>query len=149
MIKKLILTSALLITVSGCNKSDDHQIGVMGGGMIGGGMMGGGMMSGGMMGQSSNIDQTASASVNPEHADALLGYIRKNNLPCTSCHSVSGGGVGPSFATVAANYAGHEDAANTLEDHIANGFGRMPGGLASKSEAAVLANMILGLAKPD
>ncbi len=107
------------------------------------------MMGGGMMGQSPKNDQATSTDVNPERADALLAYIRKNSLPCTSCHSVSGNGVGPSFATIAANYADRDNAETTLENHIANGFGRMPDGLVSKSKAAVLAKMILGLTKPE
>lgn len=112
-------------------------------------MMGGGMMGGGMMGQSPKSDQTTSSAVNPERADALLAYIRNNRLPCASCHSVSGNGVGPSFASVAAKYSGRDDAAITLKDHIANGFGRMPSGLASKSKAAALAKLIMDLAKPE
>lgn len=112
-------------------------------------MMGGGMMGGGMMGQSPREDQAATTPVNPKRADALRGYIRRNNLPCSSCHSVSGPRVGPSFATISANYARQDHAAAILADHIANGFGRMPGELARKSQAAVLANMIQGLTKPE
>lgn len=117
-------------------------------GMMGGGMMGGGMMSGGMMGQSPKNDQATSASVNPENADALLAYIRSNNLPCAQCHSVSGNGFGPSFEAVSANYANRDDAEAVLKDHIEHGYRRMPGGLAGSSEAAHLARMILDLAKP-
>ena len=125
--------------------SQGHKSGMMVAQIMGGGMMGGRNDDG----QSSNNDQAASASVNPKHADALLAYIRENSLPCTSCHSVSGNGVGPSFATISANYAKREDSTATLENHIANGFGRMPGGLASKSKAAVLGKMILDLTKSE
>lgn len=117
-------------------------------GMGPGMMMNGGMM-GGMMGRSSKDDQAASAAVNPKRADALLTYIRRNSLSCSSCHSVSGNGVGPSFAAIATKYADQSNATSTLEDHIANGFGRMPGGMASKSKAAILAKRILGLSKPE
>ena len=111
------------------------------------GMMNGGMMGGGMMGQSSGNDQSSQASVNPKRADALLAYMRKNSLTCTSCHSVSGSGVGPSFAAISASYAGRDDAEGTLQDHIENGFRRMPGGMANRSQAAMLAKMIMDLTK--
>lgn len=116
--------------------------------MLAGGMMGGGMMAGGMMSPSSNGDQSTSVSVNPKQADALLGYLRDKNLPCTQCHGISRNGFGPSFAAVAAHYANERDAATVLTDHIEKGFGRMPGGLATESEARELARMILNLAKP-
>lgn len=115
---------------------------------MGPGMMGGGMMGGGMMGQSSGNGQSSQISVNPKHAEALLAYIRKDSLPCTQCHSVSGNGVGPSFAAISANYAGRDDAITILQGHIARGFGRMPGGLATNTESRQLAKMIVDLEEP-
>jgi cytochrome c551/c552 len=112
------------------------------------GMMGGGMMGGGMMGQSSGNDQSSQVTVNPNRADTLVAYIRKNNLTCTSCHSLSRTGVGPSFAAISASYTDREDAVAILPDHIENGFRRMPGGMANKSQASILAKMILELTKP-
>lgn len=145
----IVLTTFLPITFAQASGTDSlpqgHKPGMMVAQMMGGGMMGGGMM----MGQSSNGDEAASASVNPKHADSLLAYIRKHNLPCTACHNVAGNGVGPSFASISASYAERKDATATLGNHIANGFGRMPGGLASKSDAAVLAKMILSLTKSE
>jgi cytochrome c551/c552 len=123
------------------------KAGMMTGGMMGGGMMGGGMMGGEMMGQSSGNDESGQASVNPRRADALLAYMRKNSLTCTSCHRVSGSGVGPSFAAISASYAGRDDAEGTLQDHIENGFRRMPGGMANRSQAAILVKMIVDLTK--
>ena len=108
---------------------------------IGPGMMGGGMMS------RTADSQTSPIAADPQNADALLAYIRSNNLPCSQCHSVSNGGFGPSFAAISASYSDRSDAVATLEDHIANGFRRMPGGLASNSQSEHLARMILGLAK--
>lgn len=110
------------------------------------GMGAGMMMGGGMMGQSSN-GQATTISVNSKDADALLAYIRSNNLPCTQCHRVSGNGFGPSFAAISASYANRDDAKSILEDHIEHGFGRMPGGLANSSESAHLARLILDLTK--
>ncbi len=115
--------------------------------MLAGGMMGSGMMGGGMMSPSSNGDQAAPVSVNSKQADALLAYIRNNNLPCTRCHDISRSGYGPSFAEVAAHYANERDATTALTDHIENGYGGMPGGLTTDSEARDLARMILSLAK--
>ena len=143
-----LFLSPVFAQESGSNLSTQgHKPRMMMAGMMDGGMMGGGMMSGGMMGQSPRNDQAASASVNPKNADALLAYIRSNNLPCTQCHSISDNGFGPSFEAVSANYANRDDAEAVLKDHIEHGFGRMPGGLASNSESAHLARMILDLAK--
>ncbi len=113
--------------------------------MMAGGMMGDGMMGRGMMGSSSDSDQATSA--NSKEADALLGYIRSKNLPCSQCHGVSRNGFGPSFTAVSGRYANDRDASAILTNHIANGFGRMPGGFATDSEAKELARLILSLAK--
>lgn len=111
--------------------------------------MGPGMMGGrGMMSRSSN-DQTSPAATNPKVADALLAYIRSNNLTCTQCHGISANGVGPSFAVISANYANRTDAESVLADHIEHGFGRMPGGMANSAKSARIANLILNLTKPD
>lgn len=110
-------------------------------------MMAGGMMGEGMMGSSSDGDQATPTSVNSKEADALLGYIRNKNLPCSQCHGVSRNGFGPSFTAVSARYANDRNAAAILTDHIENGFGRMPSGLATDSEAKELARLILNLAK--
>ena len=110
-------------------------------------LLAGGMMGGGMMSPSSNGDQAAPVSVNPKQADALLAYIRNNNLPCARCHDISRSGYGPSFTEVAAHYANERDATTALTDHIENGYGGMPGGLSTDSEARSLARMILNLAK--
>jgi cytochrome c551/c552 len=112
-----------------------------------GSMMGGGMMGGAMMNRSADA-QDSPASVDPARADALLAYIRERHLSCTQCHSIAGNGFGPSFAVVSANYANRADAAAILQDHIANGYRRMPGGLVSGAESASLAKMILGLVPP-
>jgi cytochrome c551/c552 len=106
-----------------------------------------GMMDGGMMGQTSGNAQDSQTSVNSKRADALLVYMRDNNLPCLQCHGISGGGVGPSFAAVSLSYADRSDAVAILKDHIANGFRNMPGGLASNSQSAHLAKLILILTK--
>lgn len=112
-----------------------------------GSMMGGGMMGGGMMNRSADA-QDSPASVDTARADALLAYIREHHLSCTQCHSIAGNGFGPSFAVVSANYANRADAAAILQDHIANGYRRMPGGLVSGAESGSLAKMILDLVPP-
>jgi cytochrome c551/c552 len=112
---------------------------------MGPGMMGGGMMGGGMMGQPYGYAQPAPATVNPKRADELLAYIRDHRLACMQCHGIAGGGFGPPFAMVSAGYANRPDAVAILADHIANGFGRMPGGQARPPEAARLAKMIVPL----
>lgn len=112
---------------------------------MGSGMMGGRMMGPGMMGQPYNESGTAPVRVNPERSKALLAYIHDQRLPCLQCHVVSGGGLGPPFDAVSANYANRRDASSILEDHIAHGIGRMPAGLASESQATQLARLILSL----
>lgn len=109
------------------------------------GMMGSGMMGPGMMGSPRGGAETSSAPVNPAHVKALLNYIHEQNPVCLQCHVVSGTSVGPSFASIAANYSGQADAEHLLATHIAHGFGRMPPGLASDTQAAQLARLILEL----
>lgn len=105
--------------------------------------MGGGMMGGGMMGQPGYAEPYV--PVNPARADALLRYVHEQNLPCLQCHAVSGPGVGPAFASVAARYADRPHAAEVLRTHIAHGFGRMPPEMASDTQASRLATLILSL----
>ena len=116
---------------------------------MGPGMMGGGMMGEGMMGPQGVPEEPSSMPVNPDHAGALLSYIRSQNLVCLQCHSVSGSGFGPPFALIAATYAGKQGAQQTLAEHILQGFGRMPPGLATPAQAAQLARMILALPSPN
>jgi len=111
------------------------------------GMMGSGMMGAGMMGSPRGDTEASPAAVNPAHAKALLNYIHEQAPGCLQCHAVSGASFGPSFGSVAAHYAGRVDAETLLAQHIAHGFGRMPPGLASDTQAAQLARLILGL--PD
>lgn len=121
----------------------------MGPGMMSAGMMGGGMMGPGMMGSQGAPEVPSSVAVNPHRAEAVESYIRNQNLVCLQCHSVSGSGFGPPFALVAASYAGKRGAQETLTEHILQGFGRMPPGLATAAQAAQLAKMILALPSPN
>lgn len=117
----------------------------MGPGMMSGGMMGGGAMGPGMMGPQEGPAASSSMPVNPDRAQALETYIRSQNLVCLQCHSVSGNGFGPPFALIAATYAGKRGAEEILAEHISQGFGRMPSGLATSAQSARLARMILAL----
>ena len=109
------------------------------------GMMGPGMMGSGMMGSPGGRAEASPAPVNPAHARALLDYIHEQDPACLQCHVVSGTSFGPSFASIAAHYGGQADAQQLLAQHIAHGFGRMPPGLASDTQAAQLARLILEL----
>lgn len=109
------------------------------------GMMGPGMMGPGMMGSSRGISEASPAPVNPAHARALLDYIHEQDPACLQCHVVSGASFGPSFASIAARYGGQAAAQQLLARHIAHGVGRMPAGLASDTQAARLARLILEL----
>lgn len=107
--------------------------------------MASGMMGPGMMGSPSGSAEASQAAVNPARAEVLLSYIHEQNRACLQCHVVSGTSFGPSFASIAANYASQADAEHLLATHIAHGFGRMPPGLASDAQAAQLARLILEL----
>lgn len=109
------------------------------------GMMGSGMMGPGMMGSPRRSAEASAAPVNPAHAKALLNYIHDQDPACLQCHVVSGASFGPSFASIAAHYAGQAGVEHLLAQHIAHGFGRMPPGLASDTQAAQLAQLILEL----
>ena len=106
-------------------------------------------MGPGMMGASGRNGQPAQTQVNQVRAKALVGYIRSRNLPCMQCHAVSGGGYGPPFGLVASDYRNRADAESTLAARIAQGVGRMPGGLASEAQATHLATLILHLGDAD
>ncbi|MGE5319449.1 MAG: c-type cytochrome [Hyphomicrobiaceae bacterium] len=116
---------------------------------MGPGMMGPGMMGPGMMGPPGANQETSPAQVNPSRAEALLSYIHEQDPVCLQCHVVAGTSFGPSFASIAANYANRADAEQRLTQHIAQGFGRMPPGLASAAQAARLAKLILELPEPE
>lgn len=110
--------------------------------------MGSGMMGPGMMGSPRGSVDVSPSEVNPARTKVLLSYIHEHNAACLQCHVVSGASFGPSFASIAANYANQADQADAehlLASHIAHGFGRMPPGLASDAQAAKLARLILEL----
>lgn len=116
---------------------------------MGSGMMGSGMMGPGMMGSPRGSVEASPAQANPARAEALLTYIHDQSRACLQCHVVSGASFGPSFASIAANYANRADAEQLLATHIAHGFGRMPPGLASDAQAAQLTRLILELPEPS
>ncbi len=109
------------------------------------GGMGLGMMGPGMMGSPRTTGEPSPVRVKPARAKALLSYIHDQSRACLQCHAVSEASLGPSFASIAANYSGQADAEQRLATHIAHGFGRMPPGLASDAQAAQLARLILEL----
>lgn len=107
--------------------------------------MGSGMMGHNMMGSPGGGVEASPVQAKPARAEALLGYIHDQDRACLQCHRVSGGSSGPSFVSIAANYAGQANAEQLLAQHIAHGLGRMPPGLASDAQAAQLARLILEL----
>ena len=111
--------------------------------------MGSGMMGPGMMGSPRGSVDVSPSEVNPARTKALLSYIHEHNAACLQCHVVSGTSFGPSFASIAANYANQTDADHLLATHIAHGFGRMPPGLASDVQSAQLTRLILELPEPS
>lgn len=122
---------------------------------MGRGMMGGGMMGGGMMGGSSprNDAPGQSGASNPDWGK-LSSYVQANQLPCMSCHALSGRGAGPAFMDIAHRFAGRADAATELSGAISNGVAEqwpgyppMSGGLATPGQAKELAGLILHLAR--
>ena len=132
---RTLLMGSLVLTGVGWPASDSLAMGA--------GMMGAGTMGSGMMGSAPR--QAAPEGENTGHGGALVVYIQTQRLACLQCHGVETSGLGPAFALIAANYAKQPDAARLLAEHIAQGFGRMPGGLASDAQAAQLAKMILEL----
>lgn len=102
-------------------------------------------MGGGMMGMGGGQDDKAVAAVKPAKSEALLAYIKHENLVCLQCHTVSHAAVGPSFALIATNYAQQKDAKQVLSKHIAHGIRTMPAGLATESQAKQLAKLIMEL----
>ena len=132
---RTLLMGALVLTVAGWAASDSLAMGP--------GMMGAGSMGPGMMGSA-----PGPASPEGEHAGhgaALVAYIQAQHLACLQCHGVETSGFGPAFALIATNYAKQPDAARSLAERTAQGYGRMPGGLANDVQAARLAKMILEL----
>ncbi len=116
--------------------------------MAGPGMMGGGWGPGMMEGYRAGPRQARPAQVDPRAADALRDYVRSRRLACMQCHAIADGGAAPSFAQVAAGYAGRPDAVRMVEQAIVRGAGPMPGGLASPAQAHRLAGLILDLSRP-
>jgi cytochrome c len=90
-------------------------------------------------------NQSSQQHINKADADKLVQFVSSQGLPCMSCHGVTMAGVGPSFAGIAARYEELSDADQVLSSHIANGFGRMPPGMASPAQARVLAKLIIDL----
>jgi len=116
-----------------------------------GGMMGGGMMGSGMMG---GTRPNGGGGAPSDNSGSLGSYIQSQGLSCMSCHAMAGNGLGPPFTDIARRYKGQAHAKDDLANSIANGVsGRwqgyppMPGGLASPSQAAELARLILDLAR--
>ena len=109
--------------------------------------MGAGMMGGGMMGQPIGQAETKPATIDPKRVDEMQAYIQDHQLACMQCHSMTGRSFGPSFDLVSARYANQPNASALLANHIANGIGNMPAGLASPPESEHLAKMILDLSK--
>lgn len=103
------------------------------------GGMGPGMMRGGIA-PAPPVENSVRPEVDASRANALLGYIQQQGLSCLQCHSIAGGGFGPSFAVIAASTG--PGAQGRLVQHISQGFGRMPGGLASSAQAQRLAALI-------
>ena len=113
--------------------------------MTGPGMMGGGWGPGMMQGYRTGPRQASPTQVDPRAAGALLEYVRSRQLACMQCHAIVQPAGAPSFAQVAARYAGRADAPAIPERAILRGVGPMPGGLASPAQARTLAGLILDL----
>jgi len=84
----------------------------------------------------------------------LFSYVQSNGLPCMSCHTFSGRGVGPAFFDIAHRFAGQANAetelAGAISDGVAGqwaGYPPMPGELAEPKQARKLAGLILQLAR--
>jgi len=106
----------------------------------------GGMGQGMMQGTSNGSTQSDSVTVDQAYSRKLQTYVQDQHLQCMQCHAVSGAGIGPSLAAISARYLNRKDATKVLGERIANGFGRMPGGLASRQQAQELASLIKDLA---
>lgn len=112
------------------------------------GMSGGMMGHMGMMGGSGQAEPAGEAAPNARAqaaADRLLHYIREQHLACLRCHALSGSGFGPSFRDIAKSAARDRAGAQRLVDSIVNGVGRMPTGLATRTQARKLVDDILRL----
>ncbi|GLR25008.1 hypothetical protein GCM10007875_00950 [Limnobacter litoralis] len=88
---------------------------------------------------------TMISAADPEGKLSLVDYIHQQKLPCLQCHQLTTGSYGPGFKVVARNYKSNPQALATLATHIEKGYGFMPGGLASKEQAEVLADKIMKL----
>ncbi len=115
-----------------------------------GGMMGGGMMGG----RATPLEPGPVQGTNPRW-DKLSFYVQSNGLACMSCHAYSARGAGPAFADIARRFAGQPGSARELAAAISEGiagqwpgYPPMPGGLATRSQAQELTELILSLA-PD
>lgn len=125
------------------------KIAMMSGNMMGRGMMDGNTMGPGMPGSSSNSRNAPESTVSP-----LEAYIGNQHLSCFSCHAISRNRIGPSFDDIAQRYAGDPDAERMLSGAILQGvvgkwqgYGGMPGKLASPEQAGELAHLIMDLTK--
>ncbi|HEX5485847.1 MAG TPA: hypothetical protein VFX23_07610 [Limnobacter sp.] len=88
---------------------------------------------------------TMISAADPGGKLSLVDYIHQQKLPCLQCHQLTTGSYGPGFKVVARNYKSNSKALATLATHIEKGYGFMPGGLASKEQAEVLADKIMKL----
>lgn len=95
----------------------------------------------------SQSDKVVISAADPTGKLPLIDYIHQQNLPCLQCHQLTTGSYGPGFKVVARQYRDKPDATNTLTNHIVNGYGFMPSGLASQAQAEVLADKIMKLDK--
>lgn len=94
-----------------------------------------------------SADKVVISAADPTGKLPLIDYIHQQNLPCLQCHQLTTGSYGPGFKVVARQYRDKPDATNTLTNHIVNGYGFMPSGLASQAQAEVLADKIMKLDK--
>lgn len=92
-----------------------------------------------------STDKVVISAADPTGKLPLIDYIHQQNLPCLQCHQLTTGSYGPGFKVVARQYREKPDATSTLANHIVNGYGFMPSGLASQAQAEVLADKIMKL----
>lgn len=63
----------------------------------------------------------ANVDVAPHRAPLAEGVAQISRSNCTGCHDFNANSAGPSFAAIAARYAGKPNAVAMLADHIRNG----------------------------
>ncbi|HQT81336.1 MAG: hypothetical protein B7Z60_07485 [Ferrovum sp. 37-45-19] len=85
--------------------------------------------------------------VNAGTEEVLTRYILSHHLRCLECHEINQNKVGPAYVLISQKYPENPEAVSTLTQHIANGYGAMPGELATAEEAHDLAAMIMKLTK--